>query len=259
MGKKGNSDKRTESYLAGRVDPFDPHGDDDADDYSPWLSGGVDEKVSVGKSLPLFGAAGATPIGVTTTTPLRPPCSGGAEGHTGLVDFAVREMDGGNRIIAGAAGRDIPDYLEPKDISLVIDLAGQYEGVSAFVQGNGLKEFDALNSFLPKPAPTVRWFWKDMSIPPRGIHYDFWVKVWDLLPAGRTVFCCFGGHGRTGTALAAMVLVANPDLSADEAIDWVRNDHCPRAIETSTQETYLESIARERDKRLGKKPKPTKK
>jgi Protein-tyrosine phosphatase len=48
---------------------------------------------------------------------------------------------------------------------------------------------------------------------------------------------CVGGHGRTGTALAcAAVLTGCPPT---EAVDWVRNNYCPQAIETPTQETFI--------------------
>ena len=45
---------------------------------------------------------------------------------------------------------------------------------------------------------------------------------------------CFGGHGRTGTALACLaVLTGTP---ANDALAWVRTNYCYKAVETDVQE-----------------------
>jgi protein-tyrosine phosphatase len=50
---------------------------------------------------------------------------------------------------------------------------------------------------------------------------------------------CIGAHGRTGTILACM---ASAKLGIDslEAIDFVRSNYCHHAIETSSQEMFIE-------------------
>ena len=48
---------------------------------------------------------------------------------------------------------------------------------------------------------------------------------------------CVGGHGRTGTALACLaVLAGHPP---DDAVAWVRRAYCDRAVETSDQEALV--------------------
>lgn len=56
--------------------------------------------------------------------------------------------------------------------------------------------------------------------------------------AGRFVeIGCHAGHGRTGMALAALLILAGFD--ADTAMLKVWNDYCDQAIETNAQERYL--------------------
>lgn len=44
---------------------------------------------------------------------------------------------------------------------------------------------------------------------------------------------CLGGHGRTGTALACLaVMTGTPN---EEALEWVRANYCPKAVETDVQ------------------------
>jgi hypothetical protein len=48
---------------------------------------------------------------------------------------------------------------------------------------------------------------------------------------------CIGGHGRTGTFLAALVSLYK-DLT-DDPIKWVRENHCVKAVESESQIKFL--------------------
>jgi hypothetical protein len=52
---------------------------------------------------------------------------------------------------------------------------------------------------------------------------------------------CVGGHGRTGTALACLAILAG--LPLDRAVTWVRARYCSEAIETAAQERFVASIS----------------
>lgn len=54
---------------------------------------------------------------------------------------------------------------------------------------------------------------------------------------------CIGGHGRTGT-LAASVLIGLYDMAATDAIDYVRKNHCKKAIESTSQEKMLYELSK---------------
>lgn len=55
----------------------------------------------------------------------------------------------------------------------------------------------------------------------------------------RVEVSCGGGVGRTGTALAALVLLDAPGLEPDAAVEWVRRGYHPRAVETRGQRRWL--------------------
>jgi hypothetical protein len=51
---------------------------------------------------------------------------------------------------------------------------------------------------------------------------------------------CIGGHGRTGTLLAILALMAGlPDRNA---VAWVRQTYCSSAVETAEQEQFINSF-----------------
>jgi protein-tyrosine phosphatase len=51
---------------------------------------------------------------------------------------------------------------------------------------------------------------------------------------------CWGGHGRTGTALACLaVLMGCP---ATDAVAWVRSNYCEDAVETDEQIAFVEQL-----------------
>ncbi len=51
---------------------------------------------------------------------------------------------------------------------------------------------------------------------------------------------CLGGHGRTGTALACLAILAGHPAS--DAVAWVRSSYCPKAIETPAQEAFVAAL-----------------
>lgn len=53
---------------------------------------------------------------------------------------------------------------------------------------------------------------------------------------------CMGGHGRTGTALACMVVLKG--LTAKKAINRIWSDYCEEAIETQRQIEFVKAFAR---------------
>lgn len=160
--------------------------------------------------------------------------------------------------LAGAQGSEV---LVDNNLALVVDLAGLFKPASG---GEAIKfrsasshnnttvskntkdwntKMSSLSKHVSSPA-VLRIQNPDMGIPPVG--FTFWQELYNLLPRGRTVCCCVGGHGRTGTALAALILAGDNTRSAQDAIDIVRKDHCENAIESDLQETYLKMLADER-------------
>src|SRR3954447_11248880 len=53
----------------------------------------------------------------------------------------------------------------------------------------------------------------------------------------RVEIACLGGRGRTGTVLACMAVLAG--VPGCDAVDWVRSNYLPGAVETPEQESWV--------------------
>ncbi len=87
---------------------------------------------------------------------------------------------------------------------------------------------------------------KDMNAP--MLYPSFWLHLRQIIENDpinfkRVVCCCFGGHGRTGTALACLYLAFFDD-TVKHAIKVVKKLYCDNAIESSTQEQYILACAK---------------
>ena len=106
----------------------------------------------------------------------------------------------------------------------------------------------------PWPRLWVRW--PDFSLP---LSTDDAVESLRVAHAAaldqRVEVGCRGGIGRTGTAVAALAVIAG--LPADEAVVWARRHHHPRAVETPWQRRWVERVlprALDRDTSEGEAP-----
>lgn len=147
--------------------------------------------------------------------------------------------------LAGAQGGRLNESGAAHGFDLIIDCAGMVQG-SRFVAKSTNPRFRTLNQ-LAFP-DVLRLQWPDMTAPSH-VGIRFWQRLRDMLP-GKTCVCCVGGHGRTGTCLACLLVADGMD--ADEAISKVRKEHCERAIETPAQEQYVRELAKQRDAGKGK-------
>jgi len=81
--------------------------------------------------------------------------------------------------------------------------------------------------------------WPDFGVP--RDEADVIASLRSLLERARTgervEVGCVGGHGRTGTALACLAILAgHPQV---EAVAWVRANYCADAVETAEQESFI--------------------
>ena len=85
--------------------------------------------------------------------------------------------------------------------------------------------------------------WPDMKAPPKFIEkYIQW--TFDEWKSGKSIqFGCFGGHGRTGTFLAALMLLSGEVRTSKEAEEWAHDKYCKDAIETQAQLYFLDDLA----------------
>jgi protein-tyrosine phosphatase len=83
--------------------------------------------------------------------------------------------------------------------------------------------------------------WPDYQLPKR--YVDSALTIIDVFNRAKNQGLwvevgCIGGHGRTGTTLACMAVLAG--LSHKQAVKFVRKNYCDKAIEGSDQEWYVE-------------------
>ena len=92
--------------------------------------------------------------------------------------------------------------------------------------------------------PSVHLKWRDMGVVTLDV-LDTAVRTCMYL-IGKTQssfekleIACYGGHGRTGTLLACLLVSISADNTAKKSIDRVRKEYCDSAIETKTQEDLI--------------------
>lgn len=151
----------------------------------------------------------------------------------------VYESNG--KILYAGNGRGVDETADTWD--LIIDLASQlpYENPHGCIKERSHKRFDRLRKWMIAPkkvqADVLSLDWPDMGTLP--VTLDFWLELWGMLPA-KTLAMCVGGHGRTGTCLAALMIADGIDYYS--AIDHVRTHHCKDAIESVNQTRYLHNL-----------------
>lgn len=86
---------------------------------------------------------------------------------------------------------------------------------------------------------------------------EFWVELRKYLIRNKAklLIFCLGGHGRTGTAVCAILIACG--WTSQGAIDWLRANYCKEVVETWVQECYLDDLEKQYQTRIasGKKGK----
>lgn len=80
--------------------------------------------------------------------------------------------------------------------------------------------------------------WPDFGLPVDGTDATEAIRrAWQRAETERVEVACWGGRGRTGTALACMAVLDG--VPPSEAVRYVREHYHPHAVETTEQETYV--------------------
>ena len=156
----------------------------------------------------------------------------------------VAQLSNNCRLFIGA-GFDVRDYRRFKLIIDCADVVDEYGG-HRFPKG-----YENLSEFCLTMPPVIKLGWRDYAAP--ALRFQFWEKLYESLPDGDILLCCVGGHGRSGTALAAILIIAW-NITAAKAIQTVRAHHCDSAIETAGQREYLIQLSKWWAKECGKAP-----
>ncbi|MBA2607942.1 MAG: protein phosphatase [Actinobacteria bacterium] len=92
------------------------------------------------------------------------------------------------------------------------------------------------------PWPHEHVDWPDFGVPsdPAAFRGALAGALQRVSRGERVELGCLGGHGRTGTALACLAVMAGEPPST--AIDWVREHYCGDAVETDEQRSFVASF-----------------
>src|SRR5690349_5717187 len=89
---------------------------------------------------------------------------------------------------------------------------------------------------LGAPPPEFGWAarwvkWPDFRLPVDPAYAgEVLAEVWQRAAVERVEIACWGGRGRTGTALACLAVLDG--VPSGEAVSFVRENYHPRAVET---------------------------
>jgi len=89
-----------------------------------------------------------------------------------------------------------------------------------------------------------RWVrWPDFRLPAdRAAARDAFEEAWRRAESERVEVACAGGRGRTGTALACIAVLDG--VAPTDAVDYVRANYSPHAVETPWQARFVRRFGR---------------
>jgi protein-tyrosine phosphatase len=145
-------------------------------------------------------------------------------------------------IIAGRnwnvyAGKKSDVTASAHNYDVVFNMSGYSIRQEHSIPIESLKKWETYNSDFSE----MLMDWPDYGVV--NLPVEFWQELVSYLKAGnrKMLVFCIGGHGRTGTALACL-LVAGLNWKAKRAISWIRKNYCQSAIESMSQENYIRAI-----------------
>jgi len=153
----------------------------------------------------------------------------------------------GLTICAGSATMSSYKDIVDSGAEVMIDLTGDTHKPlhsHGFVKCANSEISDRLNRKMKRSIEFIYLDWDDYTAPPVGL--DFWQelktlikeKQWKTIALG-----CVGGHGRTGTAICALMIAHG--YSAESAIKNVREIYCKKCVENESQRRYLYELSGE--------------
>jgi protein-tyrosine phosphatase len=89
--------------------------------------------------------------------------------------------------------------------------------------------------------PHVHLDWPDFGVPgDPAVVVDAFTDVLARARRDEVVeIGCWGGHGRTGTALACLAVMTGVD---GDPVEWVRANYCAKAVETDEQAAFARTF-----------------
>lgn len=123
------------------------------------------------------------------------------------------------------------------DFDIVLNLTGNKVSRCHDIPVKALKKWESKEKFKE-----ICLDWPDHGIV--SLPRQFWKELFTFIKTGKKkmVVFCIGGHGRTGTAIASL-LVTGFNYQPQDACKWIWDNYCKEAIETSGQINYVYNLA----------------
>jgi protein-tyrosine phosphatase len=167
------------------------------------------------------------------------PSNTGWTQHQGWTNQCTHEpqhvINGRNYEIWAGKKTDCISHLNKFDVVLNLTFSSVKEKHNIPIPE--LKKYESINGKFTE----IQLDWPDYGI--TGLPRQFWIDLLNYLDENKfkMVVFCLGGHGRTGTAIASMLVVLGYEPLT--AIKWVRENYCDEAIESASQEQYIKMMA----------------
>lgn len=131
------------------------------------------------------------------------------------VTTGVLELPSGRLIRGRGLGKPMPDGPSPEfGLYLLGSEPPDYEWETGWVQ------------------------WRDFGLPSDPVAArEAFHEAWRRAERERVEVACMGGSGRTGTALACIAVLDG--VPAADAVRYVREHYCARAVETPWQRRFV--------------------
>lgn len=173
-------------------------------------------------------------------------------GYTGKTTYPKCNHTNGSMAIETPGGvylgGSASHVSEKFDADFVVDMNGHYPMERKPILSGSKSLLSKLAEFISpsenhKQPKVLKVSCADFAAP--SVSPKMWNKLVSLFPKGSKVLVtCVGGHGRTGTAMASILVASG--VSGAKAINFVREHYCDLAIETVAQEDYVLKVYRER-------------
>ncbi len=153
----------------------------------------------------------------------------------------------GDGFVKAGGDRDIYEW-DRTGVDLVVNLTGHTNNVVTW--NDQASQLLGRCHLLEGNYAEIIMSWSDMSPPP--VHLSFFKSLAAEVYNGTNILIhCMGGHGRTGTALAAIIHAAlayktaralDCSLIQGDPIIWLRKNYCNKSVETKQQIEWLKEV-----------------
>lgn len=177
------------------------------------------------------------PLVVSNTPPLLPPPAGYSYVTVKSCTHTPQHVINGKEYNI-YAGREWDVKNDANNYDIILNLTGYQLNKHHIIPMSDLNKWSKKTHHKYKE---ICLDWPDMGIV--DLPKEFWLDLIKYFKKNnsKVLMFCMGGHGRTGTAMATL-MVLGLEYSPEKAVTWIRENYCNKAIETWNQLNYVYSM-----------------